>query len=237
MTSDLPSIYCAFDLSDLDKALDLARAMNQTDCGIKLGLEFFNAFGPQGIAEIVKAAPNASLFIDLKYHDIPNTTAGAIRAMTNQFTPDYLNLHASGGLEMMKAARDACPAQTKLLAVTILTALDEGDLAQIGYQSGTSERVRNMALLAQKAGLDGVVCSALEIEMLREACGPNFVLMVPGIRPEGSDAQDQKRVMTPKRTIDSGATHLVIGRPITQSSDPAVAAQEILDSLSDDSES
>ena len=233
--TDKPKIYCAIDTGDLDKACELTKLISPY-CGVKLGLEFFNAFGPQGLEKVRKAAPDSSLFIDLKYHDIPNTVAGAVRSLCTHFTPDYLNVHASGGRAMMEAALEACEntskGKTKLLAVTILTSLSDQDLNDVGYANNSSEQVKKLALLTQKSGLAGVVCSSHEIEMLRTSCGNDFALMVPGIRPEGSDKGDQKRIMTPPKAIQAGATHLVIGRPITQSPDPAKAAQDILDSLS-----
>lgn len=224
-------IFCAIDTADLDHACSLASAVAPVTGGIKLGLEFFNKFGPQGIDQVLKAAPDAELFIDLKYHDIPNTVAGAVRSMCSNFEPAYLNVHASGGREMMIAAKEACSENTKLLGVTILTSLDARAIEEVCFGSVLSESVKKLALLSQNSGLDGVVCSAHEIETLRNACGSEFVLMVPGIRPKGADAGDQKRVMSPQDAMAAGATHLVIGRPITQADDPASAAQEILDSL------
>lgn len=228
-------IYCAIDTGDLDHACTLAKSL-MPYCGLKLGLEFFNAFGPGGIEKVLKAAPDGSLFIDLKYHDIPNTVAGAVKSICTHFAPEYLNVHASGGRDMMEAAQIACDnisgGKTKLLAVTILTSLSQEDLVEIGYNDdSTSDRVKQLAALTQASGLGGVVCSSHEITMLRESCGPDFALMVPGIRPAGADKGDQKRVMTPAEAIGLGATHLVIGRPITQADDPAKAAQDILDSI------
>lgn len=229
--SDTPKIFCAIDTADLDHACDLAAKIAPVTGGIKLGLEFFNNFGPQGIERVLKAAPDAQLFIDLKFHDIPNTVAGAVRVICTNFSPAYLNVHASGGLEMMQAAKDACSADTKLLAVTILTSLDAKAIEQVGYSNDVPVQVEQLAHLTQKAELDGVVCSAHEIERLRSACGSDFTLMVPGIRPAGSDIGDQKRVMTPKEALSAGATHLVIGRPITGAEDPAKAAADILADL------
>lgn len=227
----MPKIFCAIDKPDLQSAKKLCAQISETGIGIKLGMEFFNALGPQGILEIHKNFPNTPLFIDLKYHDIPNTVAGAIRSITSLVKPAYLNVHAAGGLEMMRAAKAACPAETKLIAVTILTSLDEQAITDVGYKEGIRERVVQMAKLTQKAGLDGVVCSSHEIEAIREACGDDFALMVPGIRPEGSATGDQARIMTPAKAIEKGATHLVIGRPISQSDNPAQTAQDILDSI------
>jgi len=224
----MTKIFCAIDTADLDYACDLAGKIAPVTGGIKLGLEFFNNFGPAGIERVLKSAPEAQLFIDLKFHDIPNTVAGAVRGICNNFSPAYLNVHASGGVEMMRAAKDACGADTKLLAVTILTSLDEESIKQVGYGDDVPQQVERLALLTKQAGLDGVVCSAHEIERLREVCGYDFALMVPGIRPVGSEQGDQKRVMTPKEALSAGASHLVIGRPITSAPDPAKAAADIL---------
>jgi len=231
MSNIMPKIFCAIDKPDLNSALKLCEKIAPTGIGIKLGLEFFNALGLQGVLEIQKTFSDTPIFVDLKYHDIPNTVTGAIRSITTQFKPAYLNVHAAGGLEMMKAAKDTCSPETKLLAVTILTSLDEQAIEEVGYKEGLQKRVVQMAKLTQYAGLDGVVCSSHEIEAIREACGKDFALMVPGIRPAGSATGDQSRVMKPKQALDKGATHLVIGRPISQADDPRKAAQDILDSL------
>lgn len=228
-------VYTAIDTDNIDRACRLAKALSPYT-GIKLGLEFFNSFGPQGIEKVLQSAPDAQLFIDLKFHDIPNTVAGAVRSICSHFAPAYLNVHASGGADMMRAALDACithaDGKTKLIAVTILTSLSDDDLAAIGYRDGGSAaRVLMLARLAQDCGLHGVVCSSHEITPLRAACGSDFALMVPGIRPVGSDLGDQKRVMTPLEAVHRGATHIVIGRPITGSNDPAQTAQDILTSL------
>ncbi len=227
-----PQIFCAVDTNDLSRAKELARIIGPVTGALKLGMEFVNNFGPQGIETVQKAAPNADLFIDLKFHDIPNTVAGAVKAVSSRFAPAYLNVHAAGGLEMMQAAKAACGAETKLLAVTILTSLSHEDIRNVGYEGeAISDSVKRLALLTEQAGLDGVVCSAHEIELLRSVCDDNFELMVPGIRPAGADSGDQKRIMTPSDALKLGATHLVIGRPITQAPDPAKAAQDILDEI------
>ena len=231
MMSNTPAIFCAIDKPDMEAALELCEAIAASGIGIKLGLEFFNALGVHGVKNIQNAFPDTPIFLDLKYHDIPNTVAGAVRAVTKDFKPAYLNIHASGGLEMMKAAKAACPPETKLLAVTLLTSLDEQAIGQIGYQENLTERVIQLAKLTKEAGLDGVVCSSHEIEAIRAACGDDFILMVPGIRPAGSDIGDQKRVTTPREALDKGATHLVIGRPISQADDPRAAVAKILEDL------
>jgi len=227
-----PKVYCAADTPDTARALEIARAMVTAQCGLKIGMEFFNAQGQQGLRAIVEQYPTLDIFLDLKFHDIPNTVAGAVRAVS-LLRPSYINVHALGGPAMMKAARAAAQEgdhKPRLLAVTLLTSMDEDSCAAIGLPLPLKDRVVQLARAAQDAGLDGVVCSAHEIEAIRTACGPDFILMVPGIRPAthemGSD--DQKRVMTPVQALQTGATHLVIGRPITGADDPAAAAQSIL---------
>jgi orotidine-5'-phosphate decarboxylase len=199
--------------------------------GLKLGMEFIGAHGPHGIEKILKAAPQSRLFIDLKFHDIPKTVCGAVVAYGRAFHPMFLNVHTSGGRTMLTEAQAACPPQTKLLGVTLLTSLEEQDLDSIGYQPDVSVRVLHLARLAQQCGLAGVVCSGHEITALRRERGNDFVLMVPGIRPVGADANDQKRTLTPQEALQAGATHLVIGRPITSAKDPAQAAASILQDL------
>lgn len=234
----LPKIYCALDTSDLDRAVALARAMGQAGASIKLGLEFFNAHGPGGVEAITDAASNLPFFLDLKYHDIPNTVAGAVRSVM-RVKPHYLNLHASGGMDMMRAAREAAIEESaklgfpkpKILGVTVLTSLDNEDLESIGQRAPAEDQVKRLAELSQLAGMDGVVCSPQEISIVRQTCGQDFVLMVPGIRPADSACGDQKRTMTPREAMKKGATHLVIGRPITSAPDPGAAAKAILDSL------
>ncbi len=226
-------IFCALDTPDLSQAKDWAAQIGPVTGALKLGMEFVNAFGPQGIEAIQKACPEAALFIDLKFHDIPNTVAGAVRTICSNFSPAYLNVHAAGGLEMMQAAKDACATETKLLAVTILTSLSQENINAVGYDRSIQDQVVKMAQLTEQAGLDGVVCSSKEISLIRESCAKSFETMVPGIRPAGSSTQDQKRVMTPQEAVHQGATNLVIGRPITGAENPAIAAEEIVKALYD----
>lgn len=226
-----PLIFCALDTADILRACDLAKKIGPVTGALKLGLEFFNAHGPDGIEQVVNACPSAALFLDLKYHDIPNTVSGSVAALSNRFKPAFLNVHAAGGFKMMAEAKAACNPATKLLGVTILTSLSQEDLKSISINATVEERVLELAENAKRSGLDGVVCSGHEIEILRRECGPDFILMVPGIRPEGAAAHDQKRVMTPKEAMQKGASHLVIGRPITEGADPAAAARAILDNL------
>ncbi|HAA92775.1 MAG TPA: orotidine-5'-phosphate decarboxylase [Rhodospirillaceae bacterium] len=229
-------IFVALDTQDLTAATDLAKKLSGSVGGIKLGLEFFSANGPDGVREIAKTG--VPVFLDLKFHDIPNTVAGAVRAAMS-VGPSILNVHAAGGEAMMKAAAEALDEATTatdcerplLIAVTVLTSLDQSDLVTVGQSGTPEEQVVRLARLTQASGLDGVVCSPREIGAIRDACGADFKLIVPGIRPEGSDTGDQKRTLTPKQAIDAGADYLVIGRPITAASDPAVAAKAIAASI------
>lgn len=233
-----PEIFCALDTTDIEQAKRWASQIASAAGGIKLGLEFFNAHGPQGVRDVLSAAPGLPFFLDLKFHDIPNTVAGAVRAAVS-LAPMYLNVHASGGAEMMRAAAEAAKDESarlgilppKILAVTVLTSLDDAGLEAVGQVAPASDQVRRLAALAQGSGMDGVVCSAHEVKILRDVCGPDFVLMVPGIRPAGAQAGDQKRVMTPAAAMQAGVSHLVIGRPITGAPDPAAVAREILRSI------
>ncbi len=226
-----PKIFCAIDTDDLSRAKELASLLAPLGIGLKLGLEFFNANGPQGALTIRDTNPDIPLFMDLKCHDIPNTVAKAIKAISYAIEPAYLNVHAGGGREMMEKAKQACHPSTKLLGVTVLTSMNESDLHGIGVDNSPAEQVQRLAKLTKDSGLDGIVCSSHEIETMRADHGYNFVLMVPGIRPAGSDQGDQKRIMTPKQALELGATHLVIGRPITQADDPAKAANAILEEI------
>jgi orotidine-5'-phosphate decarboxylase len=219
-------ILCAIDTQDLAHAQTLIAATAGAVAGIKLGLEFFAAHGPAGVR--TAAAAQANLFLDLKLHDIPNTVAGAVKASL-ALDPLLLTLHCAGGSAMMRAAVAARGgARTKLLGVTVLTSLDDGDLAATGQTGPAAAQVRRLALLAQASSLDGVVCSPQEVAMLRAACGKDFLLVVPGIRPAGAAIGDQKRVQTPRDAIAAGADYLVIGRPITEAPDPQAAARAIL---------
>lgn len=229
-------IICAIDTTDVEKARQLAESLSGSVGALKLGLEFFTANGAGGVRQL--SSPRAPIFLDLKFHDIPNTVAGAIRA-TAGIDSFMMTVHTQGGKAMMRAAVDASmevaattgKARPMVVAVTILTSLDQHDLTAIGVTAAMADQVKRLADLAQMAGLDGVVCSPQEIAILREHCGPDFRLVVPGIRPEGAATGDQKRTMTPREAVGLGADYLVIGRPITESADPGAAAQAILKSL------
>jgi orotidine-5'-phosphate decarboxylase len=231
-------VFCAIDTPDLTAAQKLVTDLGGAAGGIKLGKEFFTAHGPAGIHQTRDAA-GVPLFLDLKFHDIPNTVAGAVRIACTM-KPYMMTIHSSGGPAMIKAAADAATSGAEetslmrplIIAVTVLTSLDQADLNAVGITASPADQVRRLGALAQQNGADGIVCSPLEIEVLRKDLGPDFVLVVPGIRPAGTDAGDQKRVMTPEEAMQAGASHLVIGRPITQAPDPAAAARAIADSLS-----
>jgi orotidine-5'-phosphate decarboxylase len=220
-------IFVAVDTTDLARARALAEAVAPHVGGIKLGMEFHNAHGPQGVRAVLDGL-GLPLFLDLKYHDIPNTVAGAVRAAVGALGPWLVNVHASGGPAMLKAAADAAEGSTSnVIAVTLLTSLDADDLAAVGIAGPVERRVVALARLVQAQGCQGVVCAASEIAAIRAACGPDFKLVVPGIRPAGAAAGDQKRVMTPRAALDLGADVLVVGRPITGADDPAAAAKAI----------
>ncbi|WP_430471511.1 orotidine-5'-phosphate decarboxylase [Thalassospira lucentensis] len=230
-------IFCAIDTTDLDHAIDLASKLSGVIGGAKLGKEFFAAHGPQGVQAVAKVG--MPIFLDVKYHDIPNTVAGAIRAVTPMGLK-IVNVHAAGGIEMMKRAGEAARETAAkagvdapwVIAVTILTSMDQHDLDDVGLKGPIDERVVKLAELTQKAGLDGVVCSAREITSVRAACGPDFKLITPGIRPAWAASNDQKRVVTPADAVAMGSDVLVIGRPITKADDPVDTARRIVAEVS-----
>jgi orotidine-5'-phosphate decarboxylase len=220
-------IFVALDTPSLDIASALAARVGPYVGGLKLGLEFVSANGPEGVRAIVKS--ERAVFLDVKLHDIPNTVAGAMKALA-PLGAAIINVHASGGARMMRAAVEAAASahpRPKILAVTVLTSLEAADLAAMGV-SGALEQVVRLARLAKGAGIDGVVCSPQEIEAVRAACGRDFLIVTPGVRPAGGALDDQRRVMTPKQALTAGADLLVIGRPITGAADPAGAARAIL---------
>jgi orotidine-5'-phosphate decarboxylase len=225
-------VFVALDTVDLDQAVAWANAVRPRVGGVKLGLEFFNGNGPDGVRRIVDLG--LPVFLDLKFHDIPNTVAGAVRAVAG-LGAAIVNVHASGGSAMLTAAAAAAAEhgadRPLVIAVTVLTSLDDDDLADVGQKGPAASQVERLARLTQSCGLDGVVCSPAEIAALRIACGEEFRLIVPGIRPAWASTGDQKRIMTPRQARDLGADILVIGRPITGSDDPAAAAARIADEL------
>ena len=225
-------IYVSIDTTDVAAARSLAQTLTHDVGGIKLGLEFFVAQGPDGIRHVAQGG--LPLFLDLKLHDIPNTVAGAMRGVV-ALAPQMVTVHASGGAEMIRAAVDAAhqeaaKAQVKpprIIAVTVLTSLDQAAMTQMGVDRPVVDQVVALARMAVEAGADGLVCSPHEVAAIRAALGTKPVLVVPGIRPAGADVGDQKRVMTPAQALGAGADVLVIGRPITQAADPLAAAQSI----------
>jgi orotidine-5'-phosphate decarboxylase len=226
MTVIQKRLIAAIDTADLAQARHLIEAVAPS-CGLlKLGLEFFLRHGPAGL----QAGQGAEIFLDLKLHDIPNTVAGAVRALA-PLNIAMLTLHAGGGQAMVAAAREAAetsgPDRPKLLAVTVLTSLDDAALAATGVPDGAGAQVLRLAKLALDAGADGLVCSAHEIARLRDAFGAKPLLVVPGIRPAGAALNDQARVMTPQDAIHAGADYIVVGRPITAAPHPGSAAAEI----------
>jgi orotidine-5'-phosphate decarboxylase len=223
----MKSVFVAIDTPDLDRARALAGAVKSAAGGLKLGLEFFCANGPAGVHEI--AAVGLPLFLDLKLHDIPNTVAKAIHAL-RPLEPAVLTVHAAGGRAMLEEAKAAAPEKTKVVAVTVLTSLDSGDLESIGFSGNPAGQVERLAALAHESGLDGIVCSGAEVKAARRAW-PNGFFVVPGVRPQGSGTADQKRVVTPRAALDDGASILVIGRPITDADSPSEVLKAIAATL------
>jgi orotidine-5'-phosphate decarboxylase len=221
-------IFVAIDTGELDRAIPLIQAVRAHAGGVKLGLEFFAALGPEGVRRIGEL--RIPIFLDLKLHDIPNTVARALEALA-PLEPAIVTVHAAGGRAMLEAARAAAPAATKLVAVTVLTSLDQDDLAAAGVGGSPAEQVERLARLARESGIDGIVCSGAEVAAAR-AAWPDGFFVVPGVRPAGGEAGDQKRVVTPARAIEDGASVLVIGRPITGAPDPRQAIMDIAASLS-----
>ena len=227
-----PRVIVALDFPDAAPALALAERLDPAGCAVKVGKELFVVAGPDLVRGLV--GRGFRVFLDLKFHDIPNTVAQACAAAT-RLGVWMLNVHAAGGSAMLAAARDAvtdaatgagCP-RPLLIAVTVLTSLRDTDLAAIGLSGTTTEAALRLARLAREAGLDGVVCSAQEAPALRAACGAGFALVTPGIRPAGSATDDQARIITPEQAIADGADYLVVGRPITRAADPLAALAAI----------
>jgi orotidine-5'-phosphate decarboxylase len=224
-------IFAALDTADLSRALTVARSLRGSVGGLKVGLEFLTALGPHGLKDIV--ALGMPVFADTKFHDIPNTVAGAAREIA-RLGIALFNVHASGGEAMMRAAREAAGSvnpKVKVIAVTVLTSLEAEDLKSVGQGESAALQVERLSRLAKQAGLDGVVCSPREIEIVRRACGRDFLIVTPGVRPAGAELADQRRVMSPADAMRAGADVLVIGRPITATPDPAKAAQVIAEEV------
>lgn len=226
-----PKILVALDYDNQQQALELVDKLKPELCGLKVGKEMFTLFGPDFVKELVRR--DFKVFLDLKFHDIPNTVAKACKAAA-ELGVWMVNVHASGGSKMMHAARQAieqCDNRPLLIAVTLLTSMDEVAYSEIGFKRDLPEQVEHLASISKSAGLDGVVCSAWEARRLKELLGKDFKLVTPGIRPPGSEIGDQSRIMTPEQAIVAGSDYLVIGRPITKASDPLKALYEISESI------
>ncbi|PRB80628.1 orotidine-5'-phosphate decarboxylase [Pseudomonas sp. MYb185] len=225
-------IVVALDFPDMALALAMADRLDPAQCRVKVGKELFTATGP-AVVEALQGK-GFEVFLDLKFHDIPNTAAHAVRAAA-ELGVWMVNVHASGGRRMMEACREILDrragARPLLTAVTVLTSLEQEDLQEIGIDIEPMVQVQRLARLTQDCGLDGVVCSAREAKALRGALGDEFQLVTPGIRPEDASADDQRRIVTPRQAMDNGSSYLVVGRPITAAADPAQALAGILDSL------
>lgn len=222
-----PKILVALDFDSASTALDFVRLVTPQDCRLKVGKELFTTAGPRLVETLVDRG--FDVFLDLKFHDIPNTVAGACRAAA-RLGVWMLNVHALGGGAMLRAAREAVegsPRSPKLIAVTLLTSLAEGAMQEVGISGKPADAVLRLARLAQANGLDGVVCSAREAPLLRMECGAQFCLVTPGIRPAQGANDDQERVMTPAAAIAAGSDYLVVGRPVTQAPDPVAALRDI----------
>ncbi len=218
-------IIIALDFPKGSDALDFAKTLDPSLCRLKVGKELFTQAGPDLVESLMKLG--FEIFLDLKFHDIPNTAAAACRAAAG-LGVWMVNVHAMGGSSMMRAAREAVGSSCKLIAVTVLTSMGREDLAEIGIDCEPIAQVSRLAALAKSSGLDGVVCSAQEASMLRQQFGKEFCLVTPGIRPAGSSMGDQKRIMTPKQAIEAGSDYLVIGRPIREAADRNAALESIL---------
>ncbi|XAW90278.1 orotidine-5'-phosphate decarboxylase [Vibrio sp. CDRSL-10 TSBA] len=225
-------VIVALDYDNQADALAFVDKIDPASCRLKVGKEMFTLFGPEFVRELHKRG--FSVFLDLKFHDIPNTCSKAVRAAA-ELGVWMVNVHASGGERMMTASREILEPYGKdrplLIAVTVLTSMEQSDLAGIGLNVAPEQQVMRLATLTKNAGLDGVVCSAQEASVLKQGLGQEFKLVTPGIRPAGSDAGDQRRIMTPYEALQAGSDYLVIGRPITQAADPAKVLTAINASL------
>ena len=220
-------LIIALDFPTAEQALAFVKPLDPQQCKLKVGFELFVAAGPDFVRTLVQQG--FAVFLDLKFHDIPNTVASACKAAA-QLGVWMINVHASGGAKMMQAAQQALQGfenPPKLIAVTVLTSMDKAQLSGTGVNADPDQQVLHLARLAADSGLDGVVCSAQEAGLLRKALGDDFLLVTPGIRPEGSDQGDQSRVMTPAQARDAGVSYVVVGRPITQAADPLAVITQI----------
>ncbi|MDG2176923.1 MAG: orotidine-5'-phosphate decarboxylase [Gammaproteobacteria bacterium] len=220
-------VIVALDFPDTASALSLINRLDPELCRLKVGKELFTRTGPDFVRNLIKR--DFDVFLDLKFHDIPNTVAGAVAAAAD-LGVWMVNVHAGGGRTMLEAARNALSEDsgTLLIAVTVLTSMGDEDLSELNVSATSAEQVMTLATLSRDYGLDGVVCSARETPMLRQSLGEDFLLVTPGIRPAGDSADDQKRVLTPSEAVRDGSDFLVIGRPVTQAEDPSSKLQQIM---------
>lgn len=231
LNADQSPIVVALDYPTPKQAIEMAKQLDPSKCRVKVGKELFTASGPVILEQLHKM--DFDVFLDLKFHDIPNTCAGAVAAAA-ELGVWMVNVHASGGERMMNAAAEAIANKNNkplLIAVTVLTSMEQSDLAGIGLDIEPRQQVERLAKLAKQSGMDGVVSSAQEIELIKNLCGNDFLTVTPGIRPVGSAAGDQRRIMTPQEAVNIGGDYLVIGRPITQAEDPKQACVDIIESL------
>jgi orotidine-5'-phosphate decarboxylase len=231
--NSISPIVVALDYPTQKQALEMAKQLDPKQCRVKVGKELFTASGPTVIEQLHKL--NFDVFLDLKFHDIPNTCAGAVAAAA-ELGVWMVNVHASGGERMMNAAAEAIANKNNkplLIAVTVLTSMEQPDLAGIGLDVTPLQQVERLAKLSKQSGMDGVVSSAQEIGLIKDLCGKNFLTVTPGIRPAGSAAGDQRRIMTPLQAVNAGGDYMVIGRPITQADNPQQTCIDIINSLQD----
>jgi orotidine-5'-phosphate decarboxylase len=229
--NSISPIVVALDYPTARQAIAMAKQLDPTKCRVKVGKELFTAAGPAVLEQLHKM--DFDVFLDLKFHDIPNTCAGAVAAAA-ELGVWMVNVHASGGERMMTAAAEAIANKSHkplLIAVTVLTSMEQSDLVGIGLDVTPQQQVERLAKLSKQSGMDGVVSSAQEIGLIKELCGKEFLTVTPGIRPAGSEAGDQRRIMTPQQAVNAGGDYMVIGRPITQAKNPEQACLDIIDSL------
>jgi len=229
----ISKLIIALDFSNVSQALDFVRLLEPNDCKLKVGFELFVAAGPNFVKHLVDRG--FDVFLDLKFHDIPNTVAAACKSSAN-LGVWMMNVHASGGQKMLLAAVETLKEKDDsplLIAVSVLTSMDDTALLEVSVNQTVQEQVLTLSVMSEKCGLDGMVCSAQEVALLRKNIGDKFLLVTPGIRPEGSQQNDQTRIMTPERAVIAGSSYLVIGRPITQANDPLRLIEKINLSLMD----
>ncbi|WP_454783829.1 orotidine-5'-phosphate decarboxylase [Legionella sp. WA2024007413] len=230
----MPKLIVALDFDNEHDALKLVEKLDPKSCALKVGSELFTLLGTSFVKQLIKR--NFKVFLDLKFHDIPNTVAKACKAGA-ELGVWMMNVHASGGMSMMQAARNAIDSygtnRPILIAVTVLTSFNQNELISIGIDTSVMSHVKKLAILTKEAGLDGVVCSAQEVKVIKSSCGDQFITVTPGIRLPNNVSDDQSRIMTPKQAIEEGSDYLVVGRPINQASNPELVVTQILKNIQD----